>query len=52
MENGEQENKMVYKSRGLKRRRNTDKWEVTLAHKDPMTGEVELSYHTVEATTC
>lgn len=42
---------MIYKSRGLKRRRNTDKWEVTLAHKDPMTGEVELSYHTVEATT-
>ena len=42
---------MIYNSRGLKRRRNTDKWEVALAHRDPMTGEIVLTYHTVEATT-
>ena len=42
---------MIYKSRGLKRRRDTDKWEVTLAHKDPANGEIVLSYHTVEAAT-
>ena len=28
-----------YTSRGLRRRNNTDKWEVTLVHKDPLTGE-------------
>ena len=42
---------MEYTSRGLKRRRNTDKWEVTLSHRDPLTGEQVPSYHTVEATT-
>ena len=42
---------MEYTSRGLKRRRNTDKWEVTLSHRDPMTGEQVPSYHTVEAKT-
>ncbi|MBR0404301.1 MAG: site-specific integrase [Eggerthellaceae bacterium] len=42
---------MEYTSRGLKRRRNTDKWEVTLSHRDPLTGEQVSSYHTVEAKT-
>ena len=42
---------MEYTSRGLKRRRNTDKWEVTLSHRDPLTGEQVPSYHTVEAKT-
>ncbi len=41
---------MDYKSRGLRRRGDTDKWEVTLSHKDPMSGEAVLSYHTVEGT--
>ena len=42
---------MEYTSRGLKRRRNTDKWEVVLSHRDPLTGEQVRSYHTVEAKT-
>ena len=42
---------MRYTSRGMRRRRNTDKWEVTLSHKDPVTGERVTSYHTVEAKT-
>ena len=42
---------MRYTSRGMRRRRNTDKWEVTLSHKDPVTGERLTSYHTVEAKT-
>ena len=42
---------MNYRSRGLRRRRNSDKWEVTLCHIDPMTGEQSLTYHTVEAKT-
>lgn len=42
---------MEYTSRGLKRRRNTDKWEVTLSHRDPLSGEQASSYHTVEAKT-
>ena len=42
---------MEYTSRGLKRRRNTDKWEVTLSHRDSLSGEQVPSYHTVEAKT-
>ena len=42
---------MNYGGRGLKRRRNTDKWDVTLTYKDPQTGEMVPTYHTVEATT-
>lgn len=38
---------MKYASRGLRRRRNTDQWEVTLTHTDPLTGEQLRSYHTV-----
>ena len=30
---------MQYKSRGLRRRSDSDKWEVTLSHEDPYTGE-------------
>ena len=40
-----------YTSRGLKRRGNSDKWHVTLSHKDPLTGELVPSYHTVTART-
>ena len=42
---------MKYTSRGMRRRRNTDKWEVTLSHKDPITGEQVKSFHTIEAKT-
>ena len=42
---------MKYTSRGLRRRGNTNKWHVTLSHRDPLTGELVPSYHTVEART-
>ena len=42
---------MRYTSRGLRRRRNSDKWDVTLSHRDPLTGELVSTYHSVEATT-
>ncbi|MBQ9002444.1 MAG: site-specific integrase [Eggerthellaceae bacterium] len=42
---------MEYTSRGLRRRGDTDKWEVTLSHIDPYTGESIRTYHTVEART-
>lgn len=42
---------MRYTSRGLRRRRNTNKWEVSLSHKDPLTGKTSTSYYTVEANT-
>lgn len=40
-----------YTSRGLRRRNNTDKWEVTLSHVDPVTGETVRTFHTVDAKT-
>jgi len=42
---------MEYASRGLRRRGDSDKWQVVLSHKDPLTGEIVPSYHTVEAKT-
>ena len=42
---------MKYTSRGLKRRGTSDKWHVTLSHRDPLTGELVPSYHTVTART-
>lgn len=42
---------MQYTSRGMRRRRNTDKWEVILSHRDPITGEQIPTYHTIEAKT-
>ena len=42
---------MQYTTRGMRRRRNTDKWEVILSHRDPATGEQVPSYHTIEAKT-
>ena len=42
---------MRYSSKGLRRRGDTDKWEVTLSHKDPLSGEIVRSYHTVTART-
>ena len=43
--------KMRRSTRGIRRRGNTDKWEVILTHKDPLTGELLPTYHTVEAAT-
>ena len=42
---------MRYTSRGLRRSRGTDKWDVTLSHRDPLSGELVSTYHTVEART-
>lgn len=42
---------MKYRSRSLRRRRDTDKWEVALTHNDPITGKLVTTYHTVEAKT-
>lgn len=42
---------MRYTSRGLKRRRGTDKWDVTLSHRDPLSGGLVSTYHTVEGST-
>lgn len=42
---------MEYASRSLRRRRDTDKWEVALTHKDPYTGESITTYHTITAKT-
>lgn len=42
---------MRYMSRGLRRRRDTDKWEVILSHKGPVTGRAVTTYHTIEAKT-
>lgn len=40
-----------YTSGGLRRRNNTGKWEVTLSHVDPVTGETVRTFHTVDAKT-
>lgn len=40
---------LKHTSRGLRRRQDTDKWEVTLSHKDPATGRSVTAYHTIEA---
>ncbi|MBQ9002253.1 MAG: site-specific integrase [Eggerthellaceae bacterium] len=42
---------MKYTTRGIRRRGDTDKWEVILTHKDPLTGELLPSYHTIVAPT-
>ena len=42
---------MKFTSRGLRRRGDTDKWEVTLTHKNPFTSKTERTFHTVEART-
>jgi hypothetical protein len=42
---------MKYTSRGLRRRRDSDKWEVMLSHKDPLTGDLVATYHTITAKT-
>ena len=43
--------KLNYTTRGIRRRRDSDKWEITLSHKDPITGEQVRSFHTIEAKT-
>ena len=46
------EHEMIkYTSRGLKPSHTKGKYDVTLSHKDPLTGELVPSYHTVEANT-
>ena len=42
---------LTYTSRGLRRRRNSDRWEAVLSHADPVTGEVVRTFHTVEGKT-
>ena len=50
-DNKEMGDNVEYASRGLRRRGDSDKWQVVLSHKDPLTGETVPSYHTVEAKT-
>lgn len=40
-----------YTARSMRRRRGTDMWEISLSHKNPLTGETVRTYHTVEAKT-
>lgn len=42
---------MKYTSRGLRRRGQTNQWEATISHKDPLTGEVIRSFYTVTGKT-
>ena len=42
---------LTYTSRGLRRRRNSDRWEAVLSHADPVTGEVVRTFHTAEGKT-
>lgn len=42
---------MQYKPKSLRRRRDTNKWEVALTHIDPLSGEEISTYHTVEGKT-
>ena len=42
---------LTYTSRGLRRRRNSNRWEAVLSHADPVTGEVVRTFHTVEGKT-
>lgn len=42
---------MKYSSRGMRRRGGTDTWEVTLSHKDPLSGMLVRTYHYIEAKT-
>ena len=43
--------KTYYTTRSLRQRKGTNMWEVTLSHKNPLTGEIIRTYHTVEAST-
>lgn len=40
---------LTYTTRGVRQRGQKDSWEITLSHKDPVTGEAIRTYHTVEA---
>lgn len=43
---------LKHTSRSLRRRRNSEsKWEAVLSHKDPVTGEVVCTSHTIEGAT-
>ena len=39
---------LTYTNRGLRRRRNSDRWEAVLSHTNPVTGEAVRTFHTVE----
>ena len=49
VEKREKGSEMIYTSRGMRRRGDSDKWEVVLSHHDPLSGEQVPTYHTVEA---
>lgn len=51
VEKREKGSEMIYTSRGMRRRGDSDKWEVVLSHHDPLSGEQVPTYHTVEAKT-
>ena len=38
-----------YTTRCMRRRRGTDKWEVTLSHTNPITGETVRPYHSMRS---
>ena len=42
---------MRFTSRGIRQRGDTDKWEITLSHRDPATGKQVRTFHTIEAKT-
>ena len=42
---------LTYTTRGVRQHGQKDSWEITLSHKDPITGEAVRTYHTVEAKT-
>lgn len=42
---------MKYRSKGMRRRRGTNKWELRLVHDDPQTGDEIITYHTVDGKT-
>ena len=42
---------MRYRTKSLRNRRGTNKWEACLVHADPMTGKDACTYHTIEAKT-
>lgn len=44
-------NLMKYTTRSMRRRRNSDKWEVVLTHKDPLSGKSIRTFHTVGGKT-
>ena len=40
-----------YTTRSIRQRGAKDTWEITLSHRNPLTGETVRTYHTVQART-